>query len=60
MTDQYLTPAETARLLGISARRVSQLADSGRLPCIRTPLGRLFARTIVRDFAAGRGVALDD
>jgi excisionase family DNA binding protein len=39
---QYLSPMEAARRLGVSADRVRQLADAGRLPSRRTPLGRLF------------------
>lgn len=39
----WLTPSQAARLLGLSAGRVRQLADDGRLPSTRTGYGRLFA-----------------
>ncbi|MCU1358017.1 MAG: hypothetical protein JWM89_3435 [Acidimicrobiales bacterium] len=38
----YLTASQAARILGLSAERVRQLATAGTLPCVETPLGRLF------------------
>ena len=38
-----LRASDAARVLGVSARRVTQLADEGALPCVRTRFGRLFA-----------------
>ncbi len=38
---QWLTPTGAARRLGVSLARVHQLMDEGRLPCLKTPLGRL-------------------
>ena len=36
---------EAARVLGVSPGRVRQLADAGRMPCVRAPSGeRLFRR----------------
>ena len=40
-TREWLTPAQAARLLGVTPQRVRQLADAGSLTCTRTPLGRL-------------------
>jgi hypothetical protein len=37
-----LSPSQTGRRLGLSAARVRQLADAGRLEFVLTPLGRLF------------------
>lgn len=49
-----LTTSEAARLLGVSAERVRQLADAGTLPCKRTALGRLFDPEAVASVAASR------
>ncbi len=54
MTSEALTTSEAARLLGLSAERVRQLADSGILPCKRTALGRLFDPKAVDAVAASR------
>jgi excisionase family DNA binding protein len=42
-TTEHLTVSQAARILGLSAERVRQLASTGRLASIVTPLGRLFA-----------------
>lgn len=39
--DSWLSPGQVARVLEISADRVRQLVDSGRLVARRTVLGRL-------------------
>jgi len=39
--DRVYSPAEAARLLGVTPARVRQFMAAGRLPYIRTPLGRL-------------------
>lgn len=57
LTDDYLSPTQTAAALGLSEQRVRQLANEGRLTCVRTPLGRLYARAVVADYALGRGIA---
>lgn len=49
-----LTTSATARILGVSAERVRQLADSGALRCERTALGRLFDPDDVTALAARR------
>lgn len=46
-----LTTGEAARVLGVSADRVRQLARAGRLPYLRTSLGRLFAAADVERLA---------
>ena len=54
MTDVTYTTSEAARVLGISAERVRQLAARGALPSRRTPLGRLYSRAAVEALAARR------
>jgi hypothetical protein len=49
-----MTPGQAARELGLSPRRVVQLADAGLLPVNRTPLGRLLDGDAVRAMAADR------
>jgi excisionase family DNA binding protein len=40
-----LTPAQAARVLGVTPERVRQLSDMGRIPVTRTALGRLYRRS---------------
>jgi excisionase family DNA binding protein len=56
VTADTLTPAQTARRLDLSRERVIQLSNEGRLPAIRTPLGRLFPVDAVERLAAERNV----
>jgi excisionase family DNA binding protein len=51
MSDRAITTSEAARMLGMSAERVRQLANAGRLPCRQTALGRLFDPADVAAFA---------
>jgi excisionase family DNA binding protein len=52
---QYLTTGEVALRLGVSSRRVIQLADEGRLAHQRVGKGmRLFDPDAVEAFAADR------
>jgi excisionase family DNA binding protein len=53
-----LSPGQTARRLGVSREWVVQLANEGRLPHIRTPLGRLFPEGVVENYAEGRRKSL--
>jgi excisionase family DNA binding protein len=49
--DEFLTSAEVARLLGVGPTSVKRWADSGLLPCLRTPgRHRRFARPEVEKF----------
>lgn len=51
MQPEYLTSAEVARLLGVGPTSVKRWADSGLLPCIRTPgKHRRFLRHEVNEF----------
>lgn len=54
----YLTPAQTAHVLGVTTPRVRQLVLEGTLPALMTPLGRLFdvqdVDALVRERAARR------
>lgn len=52
---QLMTPSEAAALLGISADRVRQLGDEGRIPVQRTTTGhRLFLRSDVEVYLLER------
>ena len=51
---EELTPAQAGRLLGVTAERVRQLSESGRLLATRTPLGRLYVRRDVEALKAER------
>ena len=53
-TQDFLTPSQAARELGLTPQRVVQLADAGRLDCVRSPLGRLFDRRDVARLVAER------
>jgi excisionase family DNA binding protein len=52
-----LTPSQVARRLDLSRARVLQLNNDGKLPAIRTPLGRLFDADVVERFAHERELA---
>jgi excisionase family DNA binding protein len=54
LVDDYFTRAQAAAALGLSSQRVTQLADAGRLPCVKTALGRLYLKEAVSDYALGR------
>ncbi len=49
-----LTTGQAAQTLGVSADRVRQLAKEGRLPFVRTTLGRLYERDAVVALATRR------
>ena len=50
MIDQdWLAPTQAGRRLELSAERVCQLTAEGRLPCTRTPLGRLLDPRMEQD-----------
>ncbi len=53
-TREQLGISATARLIGCSVQHVRTLANSGRLPCQVTPLGRLFDLADVEAFATQR------
>lgn len=38
---EYVSPSQAGRRLGVSAQRVRQLIDAGRLSAVVTPLGRI-------------------
>jgi hypothetical protein len=52
--ESMLSPSQAARELDVSAKRAVQLADAGKLRCIKTPLGRLFDRADVERLARER------
>jgi len=50
----FLSPTQAARVLGIGTDRVVQLANTGKLAAIKTPLGRLFESSDVERLALER------
>jgi hypothetical protein len=52
---RMLPVSEAARHLGLSAQRLRTLADEGRVPCVRTSLGRLFNLGDIEEFRRTRG-----
>jgi excisionase family DNA binding protein len=50
----YLRPSEAARRLEVSVELVRSWMKEGRLPHVRTPLGRLVPRDAVERLAAER------
>ena len=56
--NDLMTPSDAARILGLSADSVRVLGDTGRLPTLRTVIGRrLFKRGDVEHLAAERARA---
>lgn len=53
-SESYMSPGQTARRLGLSRERVTQLANEGALAAIKTPLGRLFLAVEVEALAEDR------
>jgi len=53
-TPNLLRPSQVASRLELSVSRIRQLAEAGRLACIETPYGRLFAEDTVDAFARER------
>jgi predicted site-specific integrase-resolvase len=51
---ERLTSSQAARELGISSVYVRRLADTGHLPVMVTPLGRLYDAEAVKTLAAER------
>lgn len=52
-----LTTSQVARLIGVSSSRVIQLANTGRLPHQRTPLGRIFDTNGVTQYLSDRAAS---
>jgi excisionase family DNA binding protein len=50
----YLRPSEAARRLEVSVELLRLWLREGRLPHVRTPLGRLVPRDVVERLAAER------
>jgi predicted site-specific integrase-resolvase len=51
----FVAPSEAGRRLGVSAQRVRQLIDEGRLTAVVTPLGRIVPVADVEAEAKRRG-----
>ena len=57
----YLTPAQVARILGVSPKTVYRWATAGRIPCVVTLGGhRRFRVDDVAAVAASMGVEWDE
>jgi excisionase family DNA binding protein len=52
--DRWLSPSQAARELGVSVGRVRQLLEEGKLPAIKTALGRLVDGDAVAALAHAR------
>jgi hypothetical protein len=52
--EEWLTGSQAAARIGCSSVWVAELAKIGRLPCLTTPLGRLYPAADVAEFAAAR------
>lgn len=50
----WVGPSEAARIAGLSTQHMVRLADAGRIPCEKTPLGRVFDPVRVRAWADER------
>lgn len=54
-TLDWIGPLEAAEMLGVGVPMVREWADSGELPCLRTPGGhRRFRRRDVEEFIRAR------
>ena len=57
-SEQWLSPSEAARKLGVSAQSIRLWSDAGMLKVVKTPLGRLVdaesAETLRRSRAAAQ------
>lgn len=53
--EMSMTPSQAARRLGVSAQAISNYIKSGKLPAMKTPLGRLISPVDVEHLAAERG-----
>lgn len=51
---EYLSPAQAARELGVTSKRVHQLLESGKLSGTRTVLGRVVTAASVAALRAER------
>jgi excisionase family DNA binding protein len=58
--EEWLTPSQAAASLGLSARRVKQLAQHGRLVAVWTPYGRLIHRDSVEALQQQRAAAASE
>ena len=52
-----VSTTEASHMLRVSPRRVIQLSDAGKLPALRTPIGRLFMADAVERLALERAAA---
>jgi excisionase family DNA binding protein len=52
--DRYISTKQAAAILGVTHIRVQQLAQAGRLPHLRTPIGRLYPHDEIVALAAAR------
>ena len=58
VSEDYLTPAQAARLLGVTSQWVVKLSNRGDLHAILTPLGRLIERRSVEELVRKKATAV--
>jgi hypothetical protein len=52
--DEYVAANAAAKILGVTTARLGQLVLVGRIPYLRTDLGRLYRRSELEDIARTR------
>lgn len=52
--NDFLSPSQAARLAGLSSVWLRELAQAGKIPHVKTPLGVIFCRSDVEELAAKR------
>jgi len=57
LDNDAMTPTQAALMLGCSPQTIRRHVESGRLPAVRTALGRLVDRAAVEAMAARRAEA---
>jgi hypothetical protein len=54
--DEWVSPAEAARIVGVTSARIRQLSLAGRLAFQQTPMGRMYWRREIEALAEERRV----
>jgi len=52
--EQFISPSQAARALGVSGQRLHQLLNESKIPSLRTPLGRILLASDVQKFQRER------
>lgn len=56
---EWLSPAQAARMLGVTTSRIRQLSLAGHLHFEQTPMGRIYRRSEIERLAASRPTRTD-